>query len=204
LVSKISNLFWVMSSKISNAKKNILIDSYFNSFITPNSRAAVLTNLADIYSMVLTNPNDVVEILQTIPAKEFTINNIHDVLSVKLLKYQKENFNLSLIDDDNLRQIDQKEVSDGYTLVIPKDQHQLIDWTIRLKNCIGVANYGKKALQKKCILIGLFRNNKVEYVIEIINFKLEQFAGFANMQPDKELKNKIINDLNHLNILIIE
>lgn len=204
VVGKISNLFWILSSKISNFKKNVFVDSYFDSFVTPTARATVLSNLSDIYSMVLNNANDVVDILQVIPAKEFTINTIHDVLSVKLLKYQKENFDLGLLQKENLQKIDALIISDGYSIAIPKDQHQLIDWTIRLKNCIGVANYGKKALQNKCILIGLFKNNKIEYVIEIINYKIEQFAGFANMHPDNELKNKIINDLINLNLLTID
>lgn len=200
-VQRIPNLFWVLSKRISNAKKNMFISSYFNSFETASSRARAITFLFDIYSMILQNPNDVVDILQTINAKNFTIEHVHDVLSNDLLKYQKENFDLNLIDDPMVAGLDGKLLSNGYRIKIPKDQHELIDWTVWLKNCVGVANYGSKVLNKKCILIGLVNHKKVEYVIEIINYRIEQFSGFANMLPGSDFRSQIIKELVELGLI---
>jgi hypothetical protein len=200
-VQKIPNLFWVLSRRISNAKKNMFVSSYFKSFEAAAARARVITFLLDIYSMILQNPNDVVDILQTISAKNFTIENVHDILSNELLKYQKENFDLKLIEDPIVSGLEGKVLSNGYKIKIPKDQHELIDWTVWLKNCVGVANYGSKVLNKKCILIGLVNHKKVEYVIEIINYRVEQFSGFANMLPSSEFKDKVLKDLIDLGLI---
>lgn len=199
-VPRIANLFWLLSF-MSNTKRNVFVNSYFNSLDSFTARSNCLGLLNDLYGMAIAHPDHFKTLVQKISAHGCSVSNLHDLCSDYLLKYNHANFQLHLIDDPVYSKIDGHLLNNGFKIIIPKDQHELINWTIWLKNCVGVANYGKKVLNKECVLLGFQKGKKINYIMEIRNRDVVQFSGFSNESPDLVVKDEILTELHSLDLI---
>ena len=67
--------------------------------------------------------------------------------------------------------------------VLPKTNHELFLWGSLLKNCLY--SYLNKINSKSIIIVGVFKNDKLQYALELTNGKIHQKSGYNNKAVDE-------------------
>lgn len=118
-------------------------------------------------------------IREALPNKAKNFREIHDALSVALLKrqstYQNKKLNqgISFLNGQKLLE---------YSIEVPSDSNDLIDTSHELKHCVH--GYTNRILLKECQVLNLVLNNQRTHTIELrqtgSDFKVVQFKGKHN------------------------
>ena len=112
------------------------------------------------------------------------IIDLHD--SITSYYYDKEQKNymtgkpIDVLEDD-LKPCGQIE---NYEVRVPKSGDELYHWAGKLQNCM--ASYFKYILNKDTIIYCFFKNNNIEFAVEIIAKKIIQASAIDNMPLDDE------------------
>lgn len=96
-----------------------------------------------------------------------------------------------------------------FTLTVPRTRTQLREWGAEMRHCIG--GYGGEMQQRRCLLLGLLKDGKLVYNLEITNGGiLRQFYGKANSLPTQADRDVVVavlrerslvkEDPNHLRV----
>lgn len=78
----------------------------------------------------------------------------------------------------------ENKIVDGFIIKLPKSSHELIRWSLELENCLN--NYEEKIQTNEnktkdtVVFLGLFKNNKLEYVAELKQYVLHDIKGIRN------------------------
>jgi hypothetical protein len=146
--------------------------------------------LVDSISQLKLNPD--IEI----PRNLTNIQEVHDHISLLYRRSKTEDFDLK--PSEEVLALDGVSVED-LEIVVPKTNHELLDWGSRMNNCIG--SYGNQFKFGSCILFGIKKNGELTYNIEIRNKNIAQFRGKRNSEPDNEDRLKITKFLLEENII---
>lgn len=115
-----------------------------------------------------------------LPTNINKLTELHDFYSAEVSKIKQKdypiNYSEKILTLDNI-------TLDNLKLVIPKTNHELINWGRKMSNCIG--SYGNRASEMGRILLGVFRENELIYNIEINRKRIQQFFARRNSTPDK-------------------
>lgn len=127
-----------------------------------------------------------------IPGDLKTLQQIHDYISRESNKLNTGNFDLMF--DDEVKKLD-GVVLGNLQLVIPKTNHELVDWGQWMSNCIG--GYGKRinSSDNKQWLMAVLKDGKLTYNIEVHNKRLNQFYGHHNSRANEEDKKIVVDYL---------
>ena len=132
-----------------------------------------------------------------------TIKEFHDYLVIEVDKIKHADFSLNQEEKfPSLVKAKSIKLPLNYTLKVAKTSHELIEWGRAMNHCVGFAGYGQKALRGECILIGVFKNDKPEYCMEVSpKGKLIQFEGKGRKSIPEEIKRDLIEQLKAIEIL---
>lgn len=78
---------------------------------------------------------------------------------------------------------------DDYVWVIPQTNIDLADWSNKMKNCIS--GYAQRAKKGEVLLLGVQKDEKLLYNIEIKSGKVIQFMAKSNSRPDPKVEKKL-------------
>lgn len=87
----------------------------------------------------------------------------------------------------------------GYTLVLPKTTHELMNWGDQMSNCIG--GYVNQIERGYSWILGCEKNGRIHYGIELSPNEYEplarvrQFKGVRNVDAPEEMKNALVEIL---------
>lgn len=83
--------------------------------------------------------------------------------------------------------IDQVELPEGYSLVLPRSTHELIDWGREMEHCIG--SYTQEAVQGHSVFLGIVKDKTMigNAQISVKQNRLVQIFGKRNRYLDKEI-----------------
>lgn len=83
------------------------------------------------------------------------------------------------------KKIDKVSLSDGYSIILPKTTHELIDWGRNMEHCIG--SYTDAAVQGESVFLGIIKDKKMigNAQISVKNKRLVQIFGKKNSYLDK-------------------
>lgn len=79
---------------------------------------------------------------------------------------------------------------DGLTLVIPQTNEELEEWSYLLSNCIR--GYAQSAKKGETLLLGVKKDNKLVYALEIVSRTLRQFSSKHNGSVPRGDKEKVV------------
>lgn len=104
----------------------------------------------------------------------------HDVLAKISYHGQHENVEIPYSQEE----LSIEDDIDGYTFKLPKETDTLYDIGQAMHNC--VASYYHKALEKKCVIVYVMKDDKFNLCIEIINKRAVQELGYRNTHPNSQ------------------
>jgi hypothetical protein len=122
--------------------------------------------------------------------KIYNLHELHEFYSKELDKLRHKDF--PLMNPPIAKEIDNIHL-DGMVLVIPKTSHELLSWGRQMNNCIG--SYGMRVGERGRLLIGVTREGKLVYNIEVYGGEIHQFYAPHNTQPpqkDYEMIEKLL------------
>ena len=112
------------------------------------------------------------------------INDLHDSITDYYYDKEQKNYmtgkSLDFLKDD-LKPCGQIE---NYEVRVPKSGDELYQWAGRLQNCM--ASYFKSILNKDTIIYCFFKDNYIEFAVEIRDKTIIQASGIENMPLDDE------------------
>ena len=147
----------------------------------------------------------------TIQRKKLSIKTLHDNL-VSILenkgdinfKFKKEN----LISKTKIRKHNKK--SKKWRYILPNTNREIFKWGSELGHCIGTAKYGRRFKNDELIILGVYKENKLYYTIEIPTIykqnlheaptQINQIEGKSGRPPVNIMK-EIIHDLKSIGII---
>lgn len=99
------------------------------------------------------------------------------------------------------KKIDKVVLSDGYSIILPKSTHELIDWGRNMEHCIG--SYTNEAVQGDSVFLGIVKDKQMigNAQISVKNKRLVQIFGKRNSYLDQNtlevfskalVKNKVL------------
>lgn len=134
--------------------------------------------------------------LVPLPAGINKIGELHDYYSKEISKLRHADFPLNyskrILELDNIN-------LENLKIIVPKTNHQLIDWGKKMSNCIG--SYGERATERERVLLGIFKENELVYNIEIYGKRINQFYAKYNQHPeetDYEIVKKYLEENNFI------
>lgn len=164
--------FIVEASKEDSLRLNILVND------TVNMYKAILRACHDEYEIDFKAIN--------------TINELHNSImnDHNLITRHGENMMLFLERKFPYLTNMQQEGFKDFVFVIPKDRATLVEWGQKMNNCIG--GYADNAREGSTIVVALYKNNEVEYNIEInpSSGEVRQFVSHANRTVRDALYNE--------------
>lgn len=83
-------------------------------------------------------------------------------------------------------------------LILPKDNYELSAWGKELHHCVG--GYSRSVESKYCLILGVKKENKIKYCIELRQNKIQQFRGTCNCDPDADDKKVVLDNLKEFKI----
>jgi hypothetical protein len=137
-----------------------------------------------------------------LPTNLKTLRELHDYISKEVNKLKHADFPLTFANRPEFLSIDGVDTTvlsadkkhRHLKIIVPKTNHELIDWGQKLSNCIGT--YGDRVNSSKDqFLLGVEEFGKLKYAIEINRGYINQFHGHGNSRPDmtdKEVIESII------------
>lgn len=118
-----------------------------------------------------------------LPKKPKSFNELHDYVSKEYRKLQYADYPIESI--KKFKKFDNLEINQQLKLIAPTSNHQLIEWGQTLSNCI--ASYAKDAKQQRSQLLGVEKNNKLTYALELSpSGEIRQFYAKGNRVPDSD------------------
>jgi len=72
----------------------------------------------------------------------------------------------------------------GYNVHLPIDNHELFIWATKLRNCL--AGYFHSILHKETLIYGFFKEDEIEFAIEMRDGRLVQKAAKYNAALNSE------------------
>lgn len=93
---------------------------------------------------------------------------------------------------DKFLKLDNVEIDD-MRIELPKTSFKLNEYSDKMNNC--VRSYATSVENKYCIILGIYKENKLTYNVELRRRELGQFLGKRNREPDAEDKNKVVRYL---------
>lgn len=157
---------------------NYSLDRALKILLSEGSRSWYLKDTVDMYN----NYEGII-----LPEKPKDLKELHDEVArqQRRLKTKKYNFKIN----DKLKKID-GTIVDGMKIVVPKDNHELIDWGTKLNNCIS--GYDISFNKGYTTLLGVEKNNEIIYNIEIRGGRIIQFMADRNRYAGKEVVDKFL------------
>lgn len=119
--------------------------------------------------------------------------DLHDYITKEYRKLQHADFELKF--NEEVQKIDGVSLEGGLYLELPKTNHTLIDWGQKMNNCIG--GYGRNVNNSdgKQWVLGVYKDGKLTYNIEVYNKNLRQFYAHHNSLPDPQDKVTVLKFL---------
>ena len=130
------------------------------------------------------------------------IQKIHDDLAVILQTRNVLDF--ELFPSESHLKLDGLQI-EGYTIVVPKTNHELISWGAKMSNCI--ASYAQIARNQSKFIFGVKKGDELVYNVMYSNadstsyrrekegLYIDQFYGKCNTRVDKKVVDKILAGL---------
>ncbi len=115
-----------------------------------------------------------------LPEKPKSFREIHDFL-VKQVNKIKTGF--KELSQEKLKKLDNVQVGD-MTIVIPKSNHELLDWGNAMSNCIG--GYWYNVQSGDTNVFGIVKNGDLTYNVEVYRGAIRQFVGKRNQPAPPE------------------
>ncbi len=84
---------------------------------------------------------------------------------------------------------------DGWSFRLPKTGRELAEWGRDLRNCL--ASYISRVDKGECIVLGIFRNDKIKYALEIVEGEVVQLSGKGNTSPPEKIKKLVKKYINN-------
>lgn len=133
-----------------------------------------------------------------LPEKPKTIKELHDFLATFTRRLMKPDFELKHFKEaykvNGL-------IINGYTIVLPKTYHELIEWGNKMHNCI--ASYAQRCGKETQILGLLNKTGELVANIEIRKKTVQQFYGDHNSPfKDMEVKLAVLKEIFNKTTLI--
>lgn len=118
-----------------------------------------------------------------------TLKKLHDQISLYLRNFERAGPNRSLELEKKfleLKELNNQVICEEnkYILSIPSDTHTLCTWGFWMNNC--VASYINNCLNGQCIVLGIFKDDKLIINVEIRNKSIRQIYRKANVPCSKE------------------
>lgn len=111
------------------------------------------------------------------------IEELHDVISREYNRLSTSDHDLPV--PKRCEELERLSISDSMRLVFPKSKFDLVQWGQKLSNCI--ASYSDRALKESCLLIGIVKDEKLTYTLEVgDDGSLRQFRAKHNGSAPKE------------------
>ena len=133
--------------------------------------------IIDTATMVKNSSFTKEEICSCLPKKPKSFNEIHDAISLFLLKEKKKNLPLN----QELAFLN-KEVLFDYVIEVPSESFDLINTSAELRHCVH--GFVDSVRRKECHIINLQKNHKRVYTIELrktgSSYSIVQFRGLSN------------------------
>jgi hypothetical protein len=120
------------------------------------------------------------------PIRFENILQLHDELSLKIKTVGKKNITFSYSDTEKVLNA---QIS-NYSFLLAHDTYSLIEAGTKLKICVG--SYDQKVLDKKCVIVFVIKDEKIEACLEIYNHNVIQAKTFCNHRPNFELRDVIL------------
>jgi len=162
------------------------LKNYYNKFEIADFIRDMTSNMLlfeDIYNM-FDNTNRVV--YRYFTRVKISLVNIHDeFVKIHHLNHVSSSYTFSYEKNDLQAciQIDSLEYR------LPRSGKELSEWSIQLKNCLF--SYADKIYMKQSIVYGVFKNNEINYAIEISNGRIIQALGYLNKKINQVDKSYI-------------
>lgn len=134
------------------------------------------------------------------------VNNcdtIHAYLEREYKRIQNPLFMLN--NDPEIECLDEVEF-DNFRIMIPKTNHDLIDWGNRMKHCVGNGSYANGVKKKEIQILSVNDKvtNEMMYTIDIRRKNLQQLLGRNNRQAPDIDRNSIVRFLREKNLIYKE
>lgn len=160
-----------MSLNLSDIRKHYSLNRIFNLLINANHN-----HIVDI-GMMLFYRTDKEAILEQLPRKPKSFEEIHNRISELTLRVKKFNRKLN----QEIEYLDGLTLLD-YTIEVPKESFDLVGTSAELRHCVH--GYDDKVISKQCQILNLIQDGKRRYTIELIPigqyFHIQQFRGERN------------------------
>lgn len=129
--------------------------------------------------------------------KIYNLHDLHEYYSREGDKLKHKDFQLAnlpkALELDGIR-------LDGMTLYIPKTNHELLSWGRQMHNCIG--SYGMRVGKEGRIILGILKEGKLTYNIEIYGGRINQFYASKNRPPPEKDYDMVKNYLTEKKIVL--
>lgn len=90
---------------------------------------------------------------------------------------------------------------DDYKIIIPTNNHQLIQWGVEMGHCVGGEDYQEDTANGDCLIVGLALGDKVKYAVEVRDNELVQVLGKSKCEPKPLVYSSLIKALEVLRLI---
>ena len=90
---------------------------------------------------------------------------------------------------------------DDYKIIIPTNNHQLIQWGVEMGHCVGGEDYQEDTANGDCLIVGLALGDKVKYAVEVRDNELVQVLGKSSCEPKPLVYSSLIKALEVLKLI---
>jgi hypothetical protein len=113
--------------------------------------------------------------------RNMSIKGLHDEFSKLGRKITTKNFKIKV--DAKIKLMQDYDYGNGFKMIFPNTNHDLIDWSQDMRNCIS--SYGERMRNKDTFVCAFLHRDKMKINAEFhSNFTLNQFYGFSNRYID--------------------
>lgn len=148
---------------------------------------------------------------ETYYRKYFSENDFkefNDLTKIKDIIFEKEEIACSPFQEMDQTQFfpEAKTLSEivlpeDYVFVLPKSNHDLIDWGVELDHCVGGEDYQEDTANGDCLIVGVFKGNKVKYTLEVRDGEFVQIQGKSSASPKSLVYTSVVKALELLKII---
>lgn len=150
--------------------------------LNQKSRGEVLFEIAGFYHKLIKNGIDVDFKVIDLAAN---IQKIHEYLQREANKLEHPCFDLNLAVHFPEEMKAEVLKVNGLTLVYPKDNYELVEWSQKLANCLW--DYGNRCKKGEVLIVGFKdEEEKMVYALEVVQGEVRQFRKYDNKAPREE------------------
>lgn len=149
---------------------------------------------------------DKTETIELIHKESKCLTSFHDIVSREYRMKKIPLINFKLKDKYDFIKVIEGSVVNGYTVKIVNNSHELIGWGSELNNCL--ASYVYPVETGQCVILGLMKNNKITYSVEInqkgqiIQFEAKNRIKSLDLSLTEQELRKEINNVGVFNKLL--